>query len=111
MALLNHVDLPAAERPTFEKKRDTTVRLIFYQKEIRAKFQQAYRAEIEAGYSALKLKAPNFAALDRKQALSAIQEFRVNAGDRPPNAAARCLQLLTDGLRDLNLRVIPLNWV
>lgn len=111
MALLNHVDLPPAERPTFEKKRDTTVRLLFYQKEIRVKFQQTYRSEIEAGYPALKMKAPNFATLDRKQALSAIEEFRVKAGERPPNAAARCLQLLTEGLRDLSPRVIPLSWV
>ena len=111
MALLNHVDLTEAERPALEKKRDVTVRLIFYQKEIRAKFQQAYRAEIEAGYSALKLKAPNFATLDRKQALSAINEFRQNAGARPLAAVAQCLQLLTNGLRDLSSEIIPLNWV
>ena len=111
MALLNHVDLPEAERPALEKRRDVTVRLLFYQKEIRAKFQSAYRADIEAGYSALKLKAPNFAALDRKQALVAIEEFRQKAGARPPTAAARCLHLLTTGLRDLSPEIIPLNWV
>jgi hypothetical protein len=111
LILANHVDLTEAERPALEKKRDVTVRLIFYQKEIRAKFQNACRAEIEAGYSALKLKAPNFATLDRKQALSAINEFRQNAGARPLAAVARCLQLLTNGLRDLSSEIIPLNWV
>jgi len=111
MALLNHVDLAEAERPALEKKRDVTVRLIFYQKEIRAKFQRAYRAEIEAGYSSLKLEAPNFATLDRKQALSAINEFRQNAGARPLAAVAHCLQLLTNRLRDLSSEIIPLNWV
>jgi hypothetical protein len=111
MALLNHVDLTQSERSSLEKKRDITVRLIFHQKEIRSKFQQAYRADIEAGYSALKLKAPNFAALDRKQALSAINEFRQNAGAHPLTAVEHCLRLLADSLRDLSPDIIPLNWV
>ncbi len=111
MALLNHVDLTEVERPALEKKRDVTVRLIFYQKEIRSKFQQAYRADIEAGHLALKLKAPNFAALDRKQALSAINEFRRNAGAPQLTAVAHCLHLLANGPRDLSPEIIPLNWV
>jgi len=110
-ALLQHMDLTEAERPALEKKRDTAIRLIFYHKEVRGRFQQTYRDDITAGFAALKLDVPNFAVFDRKQGLAAIREYQAKAGNNPPAAARRCLQLLTDGLRDLKAQVIPANWI
>lgn len=66
-ALLNHTDLRESERPALEKRRETTIRLIFYQSNIRGRFQQAYGAAISAGFLALKLEVPNFALLDRSR--------------------------------------------
>ncbi len=109
-AFLNHPLLQAAERPALEKKRERTVRLIFYQKEIRKKFQQAYAREITTGFRALDLPVPNFASLDRKQAVAAIQAFQKKAGTRPPAAAKECLRLI-QGLYDLDPQIIPLNWI
>jgi len=110
-ALLQHMDLTEAERPTLEAKRETTVRLIFYQSEIRGRFQQTYGDALAAGFAVLRLNAPNFALLDRKQAVAAIRDYQAKAGANPPTAARRCLQLLTEGLRDLSTQLIPVNWI
>jgi hypothetical protein len=110
-ALLNHSALEASERPALEKRRETTIRLLFYQKDIRAKFQQNYSSTLKAGYAALKLEIPNFALLDRRQALAAVVEFQKMLGKTPPSAAKQCLDLLTLGLPDLDPRYIPANWI
>jgi len=109
-ALLNHSDLQAAERPALETKRDTTIRLIFYQKEIRKKFQSTHAAAITAGYQAVGLPVPNFATLDRKQALGVIQDFKAKVGSSAPAAATTCRRLV-EGLRDLDPRIIPTTWI
>jgi hypothetical protein len=110
-ALLNHPELPASERPSLEKRRETTVRLIFYLSEVRGRFQEAYASVLKAGYAAAKLDSPNFALLSRKQAIQAIRDFQGKAGVNPPPAARQALDLLSAGLRDLEARLIPANWI
>ena len=109
-ALLNHPLLQSAERPALAKKRERTVRLIFYQKEIRKKFQEAYARQVSAGFKALGLSVPNFATLNRKQAAAVIEEFKKKAGTPPPAAVKECLRLI-EGLYDLDPQIIPLNWI
>jgi hypothetical protein len=110
-ALLNHSDLRESERPALEKRREATIRLVFYQSNIRGKFQEAYSDAVAAGFAALKLNVPDFSRLDRKQALAAISEFQTKVGTSPAAAVKRCLQLLTEGLRDLDGKFIPANWI
>ena len=109
-ALLNHPLLQAVERPALERKRERTIRLIFYEKEIRKKFQQAYANQISTGFQALALPVPSFASLNRKQAVATILAAQKKAAARSPAAAKECLRLL-QGLYDLDPQIIPLNWI
>jgi hypothetical protein len=110
-ALLNHMELRETERSPLEKKRETTIRLLFFQSNIRGKFQQTYGDMLTAGFAALKLDVPNFALLNRKEALAVIREFETKANASSSAAARRCLPLLTEGLRDLDPKYIPANWI
>lgn len=49
-AMLQHDDLPVAERPGLERKRETTIRLIYYNKSVKNRFAQHYRAEVTSGF-------------------------------------------------------------
>lgn len=109
-AFLNHPLLQPAERPTLEKKRDTTIRLIFYEKEIRKRFQAAYGTQISAGFRFCGLTIPNFGTLNRKQAMAVILEFKKKVGSNPPAASRECLRLVV-GLHDLDTQIIPSDWV
>lgn len=108
--LLNHPDLPPAQRPVLETKRDKTIRLIFFQKEVRKKFQEAYAKDVAAGYQAIGLAVPNFANLTRKQAMAVIAEYLTKAARNRTAAVTRCLRLV-EGLRDLDSQIIPINWL
>jgi len=110
--LLQHPQLPAADRPALEAARDQVIRLNFYGM-IREKFQQANGATIQAGFRAAGLEAPDFAKLSRKEALAAIADFerRVGGMNPKPQAAAMLLPLLTEGLRDLKPSRIPNTWI
>lgn len=90
---------------------ETTIRLLFFQSNIRGKFQQTYGDILTAGFAALKLDVPNFALLNRREALAVIQEFQAKANTSSSTAARRCLPLLTEGLRDLDSKYIPANWI
>jgi hypothetical protein len=116
--LLRHVDPVPADRPALELRRDTTVRLLYYERGIKTNFTNHYRAEITAGYEAAGLPAPNFGALNRRDALSAIAGFegRVDAGPgiaagQPRENANKLRALLRDGLRDLKAPPLQPNWV
>jgi len=110
-AILQHTDLPEAERPMMERRREVTVRLLHYDSSIKRNFAVNYRSQIEAGYSALKMPIPDFSQLSRKQALSAVSAFTKNLNAASPQAAAQLGLLLTKGLRDLDQQYIPITWI
>ncbi|MGE0706510.1 MAG: SH3 domain-containing protein [Planctomycetota bacterium] len=111
--LLGNPASPAAEHPRLEAARDHTIRLIFYEATIRGRFQAVYAADVQAGYAALGLTAPDFATLSRAEALAAIADLEaaLGAASPAPPAAARAVELLQHGLRDLDPFVIPNEWV
>jgi hypothetical protein len=109
-SLLQHEELPAAERHAFELKAAMTIRLIYFDA-IRVAFSTHNRSAIASGYAALDLPAPDFSRLDRKQALAAIDAFVAKAGPKSPEAVTRLRPLLVDGLRNLSGRYIPENWI
>jgi hypothetical protein len=71
-AMLRHVDIRETERSTLAKRRDVTIRLLFYDKSVKASFAREYRSLIVAGYDAVGMPVPDFSRLSRKQALAAI---------------------------------------
>jgi hypothetical protein len=110
-AMLRHPDLPPGEKPALERKRDVTIRLLYYDKTVKARFAFAYKPIIDGGYAALAIAAPNFGSLSRKAALVAIAQVAARAGANRAPAIVSLLQHLTEGLRDLGERYIPANWI
>lgn len=111
--LLQHPELPAAERPALEARRDRTIRLIYYSATVGPKFQQCYVDQIREGFGAVGMAPPDFARLGREDALARIADFeqRVADANPKPELAVRLLPLLTEGLRDLDPSRIPDGWV
>lgn len=66
---------------------------------------------MSAGYAAVGLDGPKFATMDRKAALISIRQFLDKAGPKVSQAASRLQPLLAQGLRDLDRRLIPANWI
>jgi hypothetical protein len=67
--------------------------------------------QIAAGYAAVGLPAPDFSAMDRKSALTSIAAFEAKLTQSTPAAATRLRPLLTEGLRALASRYIPVTWM
>jgi hypothetical protein len=114
--LLQSADLPAAERPDLEAKKDQTIRLLFYTKSVAPKFAAKHGEAIKAGYEALGLAVPDFAKLSRADAMARIAEFETAldapaAGKHVPEAAKTLRPLLVDGLKALTSDLIPETWV
>ena len=109
-ALLQHTDLPASDRRTWEARSAVTIRLIYFDT-IRGRFQQQYARQIAAGYAAVGLPAPNFGVMDRKSALASIATFEAKLGQSAPAAAIQLRPVLLDGLRALGSQYILLNWI
>jgi hypothetical protein len=108
--LLQHEDLPDDEKRTRVARADVTIRLIYFDS-IRAAFAKQYKNAIAAGYSALGLPIPDFSRLDRKSALASVAEFEAKVRPGATAAATQLRPLLVDGLRDLDGRYIPANWI
>jgi hypothetical protein len=109
-ALLQHTEVPADQRATWEARAGVTIRLIYFDT-IRGRFQVQYATQISAGYSAVGLPAPNFSGMDRKSALASITAFEAKIVPSAPAPATQLRPVLTDGLRALGSRYIPLNWI
>ncbi|MEW5741432.1 MAG: LysM domain-containing protein [Myxococcota bacterium] len=111
--LLQHPELPAAERPALEAQRDSTIRLLYYSKTVAPKFAEHHASAIRAGFEAVGMAPPDFKTLSRADALAQIAQFEEKlAGTSPrPAAGDRLLPLLTSGLRDLKPSHIPEAWV
>ncbi|MBE2248701.1 MAG: LysM peptidoglycan-binding domain-containing protein [Myxococcus sp.] len=111
--LLQHPELPAAERPQLEARRDQTIRLIYYSKTVAPKFAEHHAGAIRDGFAAAGLPAPAFGTLTRAESLAQIAQLEAKLGtlSPPPAAAQRLLTVLQDGLRDLKPSAIPDAWV
>ncbi len=111
--LLQHPDLPRADRPSLEGQRDATIRLLYFTKNVAPKFQEVHGQTARDGFAALGLTAPNFGTASRADAVRSIAEFERKASQTSPlpAAAQRLLPLLTEGLRDLSSARIPDSWI
>lgn len=109
--LIQHPELPATERRELESLRDQTIRLIFYPV-VAGHFATQHGNRVSAGFQALGLQAPNFRTMSRPEALAAIAQFEQKLGSTSPvPAAARDIQQLMAGFKDLRNNVIPDTWV
>jgi hypothetical protein len=101
--------LGEADKKRLRERVQVALRLRFYAN-VRGHFMKAHGAAIQAGYDELKIKAPDYATLSRKDALKAIADF-VTAAAGNTGEAAKALDLLGKGLRDLSPNVIQENWI
>lgn len=106
-------DMPADERALWVEKKHQTIRLLYYSATVAPHFAKEYATEIRRAHAKLGLPAPDFARLDRAQALQAVEKFTRKL-EKTPNATADVEQvgtLLQRGVRDLDPGVIPDGWV
>lgn len=106
--LIQHPELDSARAAQLERRRDLTIRLLYYSL-CAGKFADHYKGDLEAGYAEAGLPLPDFATLSRRDALAAIEEFAAAATSG--GAAGIALGLMQRGLRDMENEVIPTNWV
>lgn len=111
--LLQHPELPRSERASIEAQRDSTIRLLYFTKNVAPRFQEVHSGRIRDGFSSLGLPVPNFATMSRADAMRTVAGFeRALAEARPPPAAANQLApLLFAGLRELRQSQIPDSWI
>lgn len=111
--LLQHPELPRADRPALEAQRESTIRLLYFTKNVAPKFQEVHGRATNEGFAALGLTPPNFATLSRADAMRAVAEFerKASSTNPVPAAAQSLLPLLTEGLRDLKASRIPDSWI
>ncbi|MCA2981128.1 MAG: LysM peptidoglycan-binding domain-containing protein [Myxococcaceae bacterium] len=111
--LLQHPDLPRADRPAIEVQRDAAIRLLYFTKHVAPRFQAAHAGTVSEGFGSLGLQAPDFSTLSRADAMRVVAAFEQKARSTSPlpSAAQRLLPLLTDGLRDLKAAQIPDSWI
>lgn len=88
-----------------------TIRLIYYNKSVKAKFLQHYSTKIGAAYKSLGKTLPNYNSLDRKETLREISKYEAFVKVKPTPEVDAVKGLLTSGLRDLSSLLIPDNWV
>jgi hypothetical protein len=105
--------LPEDERPIWVAKKHQTIRLLYYGQTVAPRFTNYYRTEIREGYAKMGMKAPDYATLDRKDALINIRHFtaKVEAKKNAPHESQELATLLKRGLEDLDPSVIPDGWV
>lgn len=109
--LLQHPELPAAEKAQLEGLRDQCIRLIFYPV-VSKRFGEAHGDRVANGFRALNLPVPDFKTLSRPDALKAINDFeQALARTQPPPAAASGVASTLAGFKDLQRSVIPDTWV
>lgn len=105
---LRHPELSDGRAAELELRRDQTIRLLFYHL-IRTRFVGEHGDKLTAGYAAAGgMELPDYAKLERADALTAIKAFEpaASGGD-----AAIALDLLWRGLVRLENAVIPEQWI
>ncbi len=106
-------DLPSDERALWVEKKHQTIRLLYFGATVAPHFQREYGVEISRGYAKLGLKAPDFAHLNRAQALQSVDEYlaKLDKTPRPSPEAQQIGTLLQRGVQDLDPGIIPDGWV
>jgi hypothetical protein len=109
--VLESPNLDQQTRQGMEELRDRTIRLLFYNSHVRVKFAEVYAREIAAGYQAVGLPPPNFAALPRAQAIQAMRDFRERTSGRSESPEVDALSRCLYGLYNLDPAVIRQEWI
>lgn len=111
--LTQNKQLPEDERPVWVAKKHQTIRLLYYTQTVAPRFASYYKSEIKAGYAKMGLPAPDYATLDRKDAVINIRRFtqKVEAKKNAPAESEELATLLKRGLEDLDPAIIPDGWV
>ena len=104
---LSHPELPGGRVAELEKRRDVTIRLLYF-KLVSGKFAQHYGNRLQDGVSAAGLTMPAFGEIGRRETLDFIDALAGAGGD---SSTASALDLMQRGLRDLDNDVIPTSWV
>lgn len=112
--VIGHTDFAeqsATAQARFLHERDLCLRLRRFDDVTRC-FATAHRALIQSGYRALGISAPDFARMNRKEALDAVASFERELANRTPapQETRRLWTELSLGLRDLDAAHIPLEW-
>jgi len=107
--MLQHPDLPAAEKQALTLQKDQTIRLLFYPV-VSQRFQETHGARVGEAFRQVGLQPPNFQTMTRAEGLAAIKQFEEKLQASPNANAQRQLQLLKD-FAQLKPNVIPDTWV
>ncbi|MEC7949383.1 MAG: hypothetical protein VX265_17580 [Myxococcota bacterium] len=104
---LSHRELESGRVAGLEKRRDVTIRLLYF-KLVSGKFGSHYGNQLSEGAAAAGLTVPALGEIGRKEALAFIDAMEAAGGD---SATAAAVDLMKRGLRDLDNDVIPTSWV
>ncbi|HEX8832636.1 MAG TPA: hypothetical protein VF719_00475, partial [Abditibacteriaceae bacterium] len=106
-------NLPVHERAAWNQRKHQTIRLIYYTATVAPRFTRHYTREIQQGYAAVGLPAPDYSRLSRAQALAHIQKYnrKVKQMPKAPMQATRLAHLLQHGLVQLDPQIIYDGWV
>lgn len=107
--LAEHPDLPATDRPAIEDRRARAIRLLYFSDVARG-WSGENSALLGRAYSQAGMTQPDFATMNRRQALAAINTFldRTQASRDPDVLAAREQMI---ALRDLDPAKIRVDWI
>jgi len=109
--MLRHPELTGDDRRRVEAQKDLTLRVLFYDSNVRHKFKETFVGAINTGYRSLNMDPPDFASLSRADALASITAFREKMAERDvvPREAGNLLPKL-NGLYNLDMS-IPSRWI
>ncbi len=99
-----------AERKDASAKAEVLLRVRFYASVAKA-MPEAHGPELHDAFASLGLPVPDFASLNRRDALAALSSFDARlAATLPAPYAATATAALLHGLRDLDPAVVPSSW-
>lgn len=102
----------APQRESVEGMIDRTLKLRFYPK-VSDNFQKVFAPNLQEVYGAVGMTPPDFATLDRKEALASIAQVKAAVSQLPPEAAEAQQQnlLLLEGFEDLSPAMMGPEWI
>ncbi|MFZ5479605.1 MAG: hypothetical protein ACOZNI_22760 [Myxococcota bacterium] len=101
---LRHPELADGRKAELEDRRDRTIRLLFWHL-IRGRFAEQHKDSLKAGYDAIGQALPEYAKMERAEALAAIRLLESQS------EAAAAYDLLHRGLEKLDSDLILENWI
>ncbi len=112
-SLLGHPLVTTELISRYGPRKEVTIRLLFFNTEIRAKFSSHHSSLISNGYRAIGSVPPNFIQLNRKSSIAAINDYesKLSSLSKKPAEAVKLLEVLVHGLKELDPKFIPDNWI